>query len=105
VNPNNLEALLAQIMPVLSNPNAFYSFLEQAPLSREEKEVIRQFYRQLSNPQSHKDSTQSLNQVIQDLIARTNPAHLKNLAPVLDQLSRLSPEQQKALQMLLGIKS
>lgn len=105
MNQNNFEALLAQILPVLSNPNAFNSFLEQAPLRKEEKEVIRQFYRQLTNPRSHNDSTQSLNHIIQDLIARTNPAHLKNLAPVLEQLSRLSPEQQKALQMLLGIKS
>ncbi len=102
MNQPNPEALLAQILPVLANPKAFQSFIDNAPLTQEEKTTLKEIYAQFSNPQAAEKSIQAVNQVMQNLLLRSNPEQVKNIAPLLEQVSKMSPENLLALKKLLG---
>ena len=102
MNQPNAEALLAQIFPVLANPKAFQSFIDNAPLTQEEKDTLKQIYAQFSNPQSTEKSIQAVNQVMQNLLSRSTPEQIKNIAPLLEQVSKMPPENLLALKKLLG---
>ena len=103
MNRSNHDALLAQILPILTNPKAFQSFIDQAPLTKEEKTTLSQIFKQFNNPQAAGNSIQAINKVIQSLMSRSNPEQLNSLAPLLEQISKMSPENLKTLQKLLGI--
>ena len=102
MNQSNAEALLAQLFPVLANPKAFQSFIDHAPLTQEEKATLKQIYAQFSNPQAAEKSIEAVNQVMQNLLSRSNPEQVKNIAPLLEQVSKMPPDNLLALKKLLG---
>ena len=93
---------MAQIWPVLADPKAFQTFIDNAPLTQEEKATIKQISAQFSNPQAAEKSIEAVNQVMQNLLARSSPEQVKNVAPLLEQVAKMPPENLLALKKLLG---
>ncbi|NLK51408.1 MAG: hypothetical protein GX295_03025 [Syntrophomonadaceae bacterium] len=101
MNKSGPEEFLSQVLPILTDPQAFEAFLNQAPFTGLEKESLRQIYQQITNPRMTSNNQNSLNQVLQSLLQRINPDQLENLIPLIEQIQNTPPEKLIKLIQLL----